>query len=102
MPRQIHRRIEHLHNHRQTLAAFRIKNAVDTQGFEIPVELDVTPSLISHPKDFLYDFVPKSPKHEQLIQAINTEHSYEKGDTSLLDKARISKIYYAAGRGMDH
>ncbi|OJZ88736.1 hypothetical protein ASPFODRAFT_713607, partial [Aspergillus luchuensis CBS 106.47] len=83
----------------QTLAAFRIKNAVDTQGFEIPVELDVTPSLISHPKDFLYDIVPKSPKHEQLIQAINTEHSYEKGDTSLLDKARTNKFTTQQGVG---
>ncbi|RAH55773.1 O-methylsterigmatocystin oxidoreductase [Aspergillus piperis CBS 112811] len=83
----------------QTLAAFRIKNAVDTQGFEIPVELDVTPSLISHPKDFLYDIVPKSPKHEQLIQAINTEHSYEKSDTSLLDKARTNKFTTQQGVG---
>ncbi|EFZ04142.2 Cytochrome P450 CYP620C3 [Metarhizium robertsii ARSEF 23] len=66
------------------LAVFDINKAVDKRGEEIVPEINITPGLIGHPREFPYIIKPRSAKHVDLIRSIEVDHPWEEGDAGLL------------------
>ncbi|KJZ68017.1 hypothetical protein HIM_12592 [Hirsutella minnesotensis 3608] len=66
----------------QTLAAFNIGRAVDSQGVEIEAYLKVTPTLVAHPKEFPYRIEPRSFRHAELVRNIEVEEPCVQSDDS--------------------
>lgn len=51
----------------QMLAVFHFGKALDEYGKEIPVKLEHTPGIISHPEKFSYTVVPRSSERAELV-----------------------------------
>jgi fumagillin biosynthesis cytochrome P450 monooxygenase len=65
----------------QTLAVFSICKALDKDGQEIQVQLELVPSSITaRPKEFEFRILPRSSRHEELLQKIEDENSWEESD----------------------
>ncbi|KLO17020.1 cytochrome P450 [Schizopora paradoxa] len=61
----------------QSLAAFTIGKAKDSNGNEITPAEDYTNGIISRPKDFVCAIKPRSEKAFALIKAVEDEHPFE-------------------------
>jgi len=61
----------------QSLAAFSIGKAKDTNGNEIVPAEDYTNGIISRPKDFVCSIEPRSDKALALIKSVEEEHPFE-------------------------
>ncbi|KAF7558022.1 hypothetical protein G7046_g5928 [Stylonectria norvegica] len=68
------------------LAVFNVSKAVDEQGKEIDVKVDVTPGLISHPVKFPYAVVARSTKHAELVRSTEKDFPWEESDAGRLKK----------------
>jgi cytochrome P450 len=68
------------------LAVFDVKKAVNEQGKEIDVEVEVTPGLISRPMEFSYSIKARSARHKGLIRSTETAFSWEKSDAGHLER----------------
>lgn len=66
------------------LAAFDIRKAIGEGGSEIEPELGETPDLVSHVLPFQCTITPRSPEVIDLIQAVEREHPFVKGDAGIL------------------
>jgi hypothetical protein len=73
----------------KSLAAFNIKKGLDEKGREIEPTVDFLPGIISHPVPFKATIQPRSPKHEELIRAIESEHPWEKGSAEVLEAIEV-------------
>ncbi|KID74987.1 Cytochrome P450 monooxygenase CLM2 [Metarhizium brunneum] len=69
----------------QTLAAFDIGKAVDGQGKEIDVELELGCGVACFPKEFPYAIAPRSPAHADMIRRMDAGRLGEATDLDCLD-----------------
>lgn len=70
----------------QALAVFNVSKGVDENGNEIEALPRFTPGIISHPAPFKATIRPRSPKHERLIRAVETEHPWKESDSKVLEE----------------
>ncbi|EFY85037.1 Cytochrome P450 [Metarhizium acridum CQMa 102] len=76
----------------QTLASFDIRKAVDEQGRDIDVELELGCGVACFPKEFPYTITPRSPAHADMIRRVDAGRLEEVTDSDSLDiKAIMSK-----------
>ncbi|KAK6496027.1 hypothetical protein TWF481_002055 [Arthrobotrys musiformis] len=69
----------------QSLAAFHIRKAVDSEGRDIEPAVGQVPGAISHPTPFQCNIKPRSEKYKDLISKIDIEHDpLEKGDCEFI------------------
>jgi hypothetical protein len=66
------------------LAAFDIRKAKGEDGYEIEPELGETPEIVSHVMPFQCTIIPRSSEVVDLIQYVEREHPFEKGDAEIL------------------
>ncbi|ETN38214.1 uncharacterized protein HMPREF1541_06245 [Cyphellophora europaea CBS 101466] len=59
-----------------SLFAFDIRKTRDANGIEITPDLDFTPGVISRPAPYTCDVRPRSARHAELIEAIETEQPW--------------------------
>ncbi|PFH61491.1 hypothetical protein XA68_17216 [Ophiocordyceps unilateralis] len=71
----------------QTLAAFTVSKAVDEQGVEMEVKLEITPGVASHLTDFPYKIEPRSVEWADLVKGLSIEQDWEKSDAGSLEGA---------------
>ncbi|KAF3136047.1 hypothetical protein TWF594_008019 [Orbilia oligospora] len=69
----------------QSLAAFHIRKAVDSEGKDIEPVVGQVPGIISHPTPFQCSIKPRSEKYKELISKIDIEHPLEKGDSEFIE-----------------
>jgi cytochrome P450 len=69
----------------QTLAIFQISKARDAQGHEIEARLEAIPGMVNRPKEFSFSVAPRSASHAELLHRIGAKHSFQEGDSGLLD-----------------
>ncbi|KAK7421223.1 hypothetical protein QQX98_002353 [Neonectria punicea] len=67
------------------LATFDVTKAVDNEGREIDVKVEVTPGLITRPINFSYSIKPRSTKHLELVRSSEIDHPWEEGDSVHLE-----------------
>lgn len=68
----------------QSLAAFNINKAVDTNGMEIDVDVKPQPGILSYPSKFQFKVTPRSQQHIDLIRRFEATHPVEASDAGLL------------------
>lgn len=70
----------------QSLAVFEIMKPADQNiGRDTDPTVISTPGLIAHAKRFHYIITPRSEKHKELVNAVNTEHVCDEDDSKLLE-----------------
>ncbi|KAI1024647.1 hypothetical protein LB503_007131 [Fusarium chuoi] len=68
------------------LAAFDIKKAVDGRGNEIEPQINLTPGMIAHIRDFPYVVLPRSEKYADMIRQVEVDHPWEHADAMFLSQ----------------
>ncbi|KAE8348889.1 cytochrome P450 [Aspergillus coremiiformis] len=71
----------------RSLAAFTITNLVQ-DGKEVDTRIEFQPGGISHPESYNVNITPRSPRHEELIRAVETEHPWEESHSRELQEIR--------------
>lgn len=73
------------------LSVFRISKAVDVQGNEIDIQLELNPGVVCHPKPYAYKITPRSAAHVELIRSAEAEYPPEQSDAVHLDFSRAAQ-----------
>lgn len=73
----------------KTLAALDISKGVDEKGAEIEPTVDFLPGIISHPVPFKATIKARSPKHEELIRAVELDHPWEESSAKALESIKM-------------
>ena len=66
-----------------SLFVFDVRKARDANGDEIAPDMDFTSGVVSHPKDYKCDVVPRSARHAELIESIEIEQPWSSHGDSL-------------------
>ncbi|KAJ2976720.1 hypothetical protein NQ176_g4780 [Zarea fungicola] len=67
------------------LAVFDIRQAVDESGMPIEATRHLQPGLITHPEEFPFNIVVRSPAHAKLVENIEKSLPLQSGDDKLLN-----------------
>lgn len=67
------------------LAVLEIRKAVDESGRPLEATRRFLPGMISHPAEFPFDIVARSPAHAKLVQDLEKQLPVEVGDDGLLN-----------------
>ena len=67
-----------------SLAVFNIGKAVEN-GKEVDPVVHFEGGIISHPAPYKISIKPRSPKHEEIIRAVERLHPFEESDASLFE-----------------
>jgi hypothetical protein len=73
----------------KSLAALDISKGTDEDGKEIEPIVDFLPGIISHPAPFKATIKARSPQHEDLIRAVESEHPWEESSARALDSIQL-------------
>ena len=73
----------------KSLAALDISKGVDEDGKEIEPTVDFLPGIISHPTPFKATVKARSPQHEELIRAVESEHPWEESSAKALESIQL-------------
>ena len=60
----------------QSVAAFTITKPIQ-DGKEVDLRAEYQAGAISHPMSYKVTITPRSPRYEELIRAVETEHPWE-------------------------
>ena len=72
----------------KSLAAFEIGKGIEN-GREVEPTVQFSSTLISHPHPFKATIKARSPKHEELIRAVELEHPWEKSSAKALESINL-------------
>jgi cytochrome P450 len=73
----------------KSLAALDIRKGIDQNGKEIEPTVDFLPGIISHPVPFKAAIKPRSPEHEELIRAVESDHPWEESSAKALESIEL-------------
>lgn len=69
----------------QTLAVFNIRAGIEKDGAKSQARLQPMPGLISHPRKFKYEIVPRSERHADMIREVRANTIQKEADAVWLD-----------------
>ncbi|KER00066.1 hypothetical protein AUEXF2481DRAFT_31 [Aureobasidium subglaciale EXF-2481] len=64
----------------QSLAVFNINKEVDAEGNVVEPIHEFMSGIVAYPKAFKVNITPRSPEHEEMIEKVVTEHSWQESD----------------------
>ncbi|KAF3086190.1 hypothetical protein TWF569_003568 [Orbilia oligospora] len=73
----------------KSIAAFNINKAVDKDGKEVDVEAKPTPGVFSYVEKFQFRITPRSSKHAELVNQLDTKDLWGKSDSGMLKDIKI-------------
>ncbi|KAI5920501.1 cytochrome P450 [Camillea tinctor] len=79
----------------RSLAVFDISKGIDESGREIEPDVRFSGGLISHPIPFKATIKPRSPRHEELIRAVETLHPWEESSAAELRSLGVGTGTYS-------
>lgn len=77
-----------------TLATLTISKAVGQDGQEIEVEVKPKPGILMYPTEFDFKVAPRSEKHRELIEGLESLYPFEASDAELMGSAENFQVRY--------